>query len=85
MRTEKELVQEALDVQDACNLSGVVYSFSRALSELRALRPNDGTDEINNHIISVLYSSKIESLTGSSSAEQFSIAYRKATNIIQGV
>lgn len=63
-RTLDELMVEALQVQDACNLSGVVHSFSRALTELRENGIND-TDALNNHPISVLYSDKIASLTQS--------------------
>lgn len=29
--TYKEAAQSALDIQDACNLSGVVFSFARAI------------------------------------------------------
>jgi hypothetical protein len=74
-KTIKELAQEALDIQSACNLSGVVHSFSRAMTELRRLEPTLGTDGYNTHPISLLYSSKIASLTGSESGLEFSRAY----------
>ncbi len=71
-----ELAKEALAVQDACNLSGVVHSFSRTMTRLRELLgPKAGTDEINHHPISVLWASKIESLTGSFGIESFTAAY----------
>ncbi len=63
----KELAQEALNVQDACNLSGVVHSFSRTITELRALLETDGklsTHEVNTHPVCVLFADKIASLTG---------------------
>lgn len=63
MKTMKELAQEALNVQDACNLSGVVHGFSRAITNLRDLLPRAGTDEINRHPISVLWADKIAHLT----------------------
>lgn len=75
MRTLKDLAHEALTVQDACNLSGVVHAFSAALSELRKILPSAGTAEINGHPIAILYSSKIASLTNSDSGEVFSRAY----------
>jgi hypothetical protein len=67
-RSLKDLARNALDVQDACNLSGVVHSFSRDIMRLRALlseEPDFSTDKLNRHPVSVLYSSKIASLTGS--------------------
>jgi hypothetical protein len=67
----KQLYKNAILVQDACNLSGVVHSFSRDIARLRELNPGMGTDEINQHAICVLYSNKIESLVGGS----FSKAY----------
>lgn len=59
-----ELAREALDVQDACNLSGVVHGFSRAITALRECLPNAGTSEINSHPICVLWADKIAHLTG---------------------
>lgn len=55
------LAKEAMDVQDACNLSGVVHGFSRAITELRSYY--DSTWDINTHPISVMWASKIASLT----------------------
>jgi hypothetical protein len=61
-KTLKQLAQEALDVQNACNLSGVVHGFSRAMSDLCALVPNTG--ERNTHPIAILWADKIAHLTG---------------------
>jgi len=56
---------EAYQVQDACNLSGVVHSFaammSKILDESRAR--HKGTDWANQHPIAVLFADKIASLT----------------------
>ena len=57
-----ELLIEAYQVQDACNLSGVVHSFSNAITDLRANGIKD-TAAINSHPVSVMYASKIASLT----------------------
>lgn len=62
MRTLKQLAQEALDVQDACNLCGVAQSFARAMIDLG--EHTRGTDERNMHPISVLWADKIAHLTG---------------------
>lgn len=67
-KTEQELIKEAIQVQDACNLSGVVHSFSRAMNDLWAIAnvtgSGKGTDWINTHRVSRLYASKIQSLSG---------------------
>lgn len=63
-KTLTDLAREALAVQDACNLSGVVHGFSRAITRLREVLPNAGTDEINTHPVSVLWADKIAHLTG---------------------
>jgi len=60
MLTAKDY-QAALDVQDACNLSGVVHSFAEVLPRIRE-EAND-TDKINRHPISVMYASKIAHLS----------------------
>ena len=78
MKTIQELSKEALQVQDACNLSGVVHGFSRAMTDLRELSRQEGwegTDNLNSHPIAVLWSSKIASLTGSDQASAFAKAY----------
>ena len=67
-KTLSDLAREALQVQDACNLSGVVRSFAVAIGRLRELLPHAGTDEINTHPICMLWSDKIASLTGTQGA-----------------
>lgn len=66
MRTIEELLQEAKEVQDACNLSGVVHSFSRGMDDLWkiAREEGQGTIWVNTHEYSKLFASKIMSLTG---------------------
>lgn len=70
--------QDAIDVQDACNLSGVVHSFSRVMPKLweEAHAADLGTDYVNRHPIAVMYASKIASLTGSEIDGEFSKAYQ---------
>jgi hypothetical protein len=62
--TYQELAQQALDVQDACNLSGVVHSFSRAMDVLwaEARRTDQGTQWVNEHPIVTLFLDKLASL-----------------------
>lgn len=64
-RTLTELAQEAMDVQNACNLSGVALGFGRAMIDLRHIV----NGMINTHPIAVLWSDKIASLTGTQYAD----------------
>lgn len=63
-RTLAQLAKEALQVQDACNLSGVVLGWARAMRRLNQLLPNLGTDARNHHPVNVLWASKCADLTG---------------------
>ncbi len=82
-RTMADLAREALNVQDACNLSGVVHGFSRSITRLRALLEADGkagTHAVNTHPICMLWSDKIASLT-----ETQGIAFGDLTAAYDGV
>lgn len=85
MRTLKQLAQEALDVQNACNLTGVLHSFAKAASELRQIL-NVGNDEAANHPIMKLWSDKVASLTGTQTWTVHSIvrAYKEVQAIADG-
>jgi hypothetical protein len=66
-RTMKDLAIEALAVQDACNLTGVVKGMDRALETLREILRSEGKQgnaHMNEHPISILWADKIASLTG---------------------
>ena len=60
----KELAQDALRVQDACNLSGVAHGFARTMSALNDIEGLGGTDARNNHPIARVWADKIAHLTG---------------------
>lgn len=62
MKTLKELAQESLDVQNACNLTGVAHGMARAIGELRDVLGN--WDEANVHPIALLWVDKLAQLTG---------------------
>lgn len=81
-----QLAQEALDVQNACNLSGVVHGFSRAITNLRELNPSEGTDWINGHPICLLWADKIAHLTGTQDIgnDRVMTAYMKVHDIAKG-
>jgi hypothetical protein len=57
--------QEALDVLDACNLSGVVLAWARVMHRICAEDDGGGygTDWKNTHPINVLYANKCAALT----------------------
>ena len=65
--------QDALDVQNACNLSGVVQSFSDILGRIweEAHASGHGTLWVNQHPISVLFTNKIADLAHGDSPEQY--------------
>lgn len=92
MNTLKELTQNALDVQSAINLSGVIHSFSRDITALRELMEVDGgivsTTMINQHPICILYSTQIAFLTGTSgvgceNTELYRKAYEWAQEVVK--
>lgn len=88
----KDMARMALDVQDACNLSGVVHTWSKILPQLRKLVEGDckangkdfSTDVLNRHPVNVMFCNKLASLSGCndpvspSGDEGFSDAYRWA-------
>ena len=66
-RTLKQMAQMAMDLQDACNLSGIVHTFSDVMKDLRGIlskEENFSTEILNKHPICVLFTGKIASLTG---------------------
>ena len=63
--TIQQAAQTALDVQDACNLSGVLASFKEIVHEVlwpEARRLGHGTEWVNQHPIVTLFLSKLGSL-----------------------
>lgn len=72
--------QAAIGIQDACNLSGVVHSFSKVISKVWAearATENESTDWVNSHPICIVYANKISSLVGDLyNNNNFANAYR---------
>lgn len=60
-----EDARDVLFIQDACNLSGVVFSWARAMDLICELahRGGHGTDWKNTHPVNVLFASKVANLT----------------------
>lgn len=61
--------EDALACQSACNLSGVVHSFSKVVSKIwdESNAANEGTDWVNTHPICRLYAEQIAHLSGAGS------------------
>jgi len=66
---------DAIQVQDACNLSGVVHAFSRILADL--CKTTQSTKERNTHPVCIMFASKVASLTGCEDLEAFGKAYEE--------
>jgi hypothetical protein len=62
-KTLRELALEVVRIQDACNLSGVVHAFSRAVTVMRQDFGMD-TPTCNRHPITILYLDKLNQLAG---------------------
>jgi hypothetical protein len=67
----------AICVQDACNLSGVLTTWAKIMEKINyeARERNEATDWRNSHPINVLFASKVASLTNSEITAKFSEAY----------
>lgn len=61
-----KMAADALSVQDASNLGGVVHSFDRVVSELQVMarEPGRGTDWVASHPVVTLYLEKFAHLNG---------------------
>ncbi len=83
-RTMADLAREALQVQDACNLSGVVHSFSRAITRLRVLleaEGNGGTSAVNTHPVCMLFTDKLADLARIRDYTAFEAAYAECARL----
>ena len=84
MMTLKDAAQNALDVQDACNLSGVAITFAdvmRCLCE----HVQTGTYNRNNHPIAVLFTNKMANLAGQHAEGNGATAYGAAYDACQAL
>jgi hypothetical protein len=81
----QELAQEAINIQNACNLGGLVHSWSRSMGDLQRLLREQGTCAVNEHPISKLWASKIHELTemGMSDYGAFSKAYAECKKLAE--
>jgi hypothetical protein len=75
----QQLAQQCIDVQDACNLSGVAGFLARVTVTLwdQARADGHGTTWVNEHPVCVMLTNKLASLTGQyhGGDERFKVAY----------
>ena len=78
--------EDAMAVQSACNLSGVVYSFARVMDKI-CEDTDSGTKERNTHPICRLYAEQIMHLTCGGVGDNLSYraAYMEVADIIEKV
>ena len=86
MGLKKSDWEDAMYVQSACNLSGVVNSFNDVIGRIwdEANENKYGTDWVNKHPICVMYSEQINHLTGRAySVESYHKAYQEVSLMIK--
>jgi len=77
----KRMYTDAILVQDACNISGVVFSFARHMQKLCDMGLD--TEAKNRHPVSILFVDKLADLTGRPGYPEFHDAYQEAINYIE--
>jgi len=85
--TLQEAAQQALDVQDACNLSGVLHSLDQIVSQIlwpEARRIGKGTDWVNRHAIVSAFLYKLMDLNGGETDSGYIDALSACRRISQG-
>jgi len=81
----KNHFQQAIDAQSACNLSGIVHSFSETLTHIWEDSDGRGTDWVNKHPICRLYAEQICFLSGGGATmdgNSYRVAYNQVEEII---
>ena len=79
--------QKCLDLQNACNLSGVIIAMTLARGVILNHGGREkGTEWLCGHPIMRMYASKIHDLTrmGLSDSEQFGMAYERCQKLAAG-
>lgn len=78
--TMKQMAQMALDIQNACNLSGVARSFAEVTAAMRQAPHNFDTATCNCHPVTVLFVDKLNSLCGMTTMDILAI-YRECERL----
>lgn len=82
--TIKQMAQSAIDVQSACNLSGVARTFADITSAMRMEHKMD-TPTCNRHPVCRLFAEQIAHLTGTptDSGSDYTTAYDECTRLAE--
>ena len=90
MKTLKQLAEDAIQMQDACNGYAIANAYGKTMSDLRealkeAGEPTD-TDALRNHPINRMWASKIHDLAGMglSDTDRYSEAYNWCVKQLEG-
>lgn len=77
----KNAAKDAMIIQDASNLSGVVHSWSRHMNAINdeSRRLGKGTDWVNNHPVNILFADKVADMTGR--GDNFGDAYTECAKL----
>lgn len=83
--TIKQMAQQAIDVQSACNLSGVVASFRNIVESMR-IEHGMHTEACNQHPVSRLFAAHVIELTrmGMADHDMYRAAYQWCSDEING-
>lgn len=86
--TLQQAARDALSALDGCNLSGIIHSWSRMLTEVlwpEARRLGLGTDWVNRHPLNVLLADKVTQLSGGLATPLYSWALGEAHRLADGL
>lgn len=84
----QKAARDAIDVQDACNLTGVLNSFQRHMAAICESQPEMGTDARNRHPVAVLFINKMADLAGIEreyGSNEYLDAYAACNSLAAGV
>ena len=78
--TIQQMAKMAIDVQTACNLSGIVRSFHEVTQAMR-IEHGMSTPECNRHPITLMFIDKLVDLSGHDSGNTAQDAYRECERL----
>lgn len=86
MKITSESYQVALDVQGACNLSGIVRAWIVEIDKLNAYarENNKGTEFVNAHPINKLFANKVADLCRAVTFTEYLAAYDECKQRAKG-
>lgn len=77
---QKQDYEEAINVQDACNLSGVIFEWAEIMQRIcdESHKDGKGTDWKNNHPINVLFAHKVYDMVNVHSSLSYDGIFNRA-------